>query len=430
MARIRPFAAWRYAGRGSDLSSVAAPPYDVVSEENRRALISADASNVVALELPEGGLDPSERGNRYETGRATWDAWRANGTLAQDEAPAVYVLEQRFESGGREVRRRAFIVEVGLEPFDAGVIIPHERTLPKALGDRFELIKATGANFSQVLGLFDDPELHTDSLFDRVMIGAPMSVATDEDGVVSALWGSDDPAIAGELSRLLASRQIFIADGHHRYTTALAYRDLRRVEAECRHDETIDPPHDFVMMALVNMDDPDLVVLPTHRVVDAHGFDADAFVGALHKHFVVEDVKGDPVAALGAFEGPAMLVKTRDADRPFLIKLRPETDLAATLGLGRSDAWNHLDVAVLQELILLPLLGIHPDQPETLERLTFAKDAQAAFDATSEHDIAFVLRATRMDQLRDVALAGETMPQKSTYFYPKLLSGLVFRSAE
>lgn len=430
MARIRPFAALRYTDHGTDLSAVTAPPYDVISPQQRTELLSRDAHNVVALELPDGPLDPSMPGNRYETGAATWNAWRNAGVLGQDAQPMLYVLEQRYMLGDREIRRRAFIVEVGLEPFDAGIVLPHERTLPKALGDRYELIKATGANLSQVFGLFDDVECVTNRHFSQVMSGDPLATAVDEDGVESTLWGSTDIELAMDLAALMADRQIFIADGHHRYTTSLAYRDLRRAEAEQRGESPVDPAYDFVMMALVNMDDPDLVVLPTHRVADTPDFDASAFRAALDADFLVEELNGDPHGALEGIEEPAMIVKTRADERPFRIRLRPEVDVAAAIGLGRSDAWNSLDVAVLQELVLSPLLDIHPDRPESLDRLTFVKEAHAALRATAEHDVAFVLRATRMQQLRDVALAGETMPQKSTYFYPKLLSGLVFRSAE
>lgn len=430
MARVRPFAGIRYAVAATDISALAAPPYDVISEGQRQDLLARDARNVVGLELPDGALDPTVPGNRYETGAATWNEWRAEGVLATDD-PSVYALEQSFKLSGTEIRRRAFIVEVGLEPFDAGVVLPHERTLPKALGDRFELIKATGANLSQVFGLFDDPACASDELFTTIMASDPVATATDDDGVTSTLWASSGPELATSLAELLAQRQIFIADGHHRYTTALAHRDLVREQASSQGREAEGGPADYVMMALVNMDDPELRVLPTHRVADAADeFDAEAFKAALAEHFAVEQLDpGHPSGALDGVEEPAFLVQTSADDRPFLARLRSDVSLAHLMPAGRSDAWQHLDVAVLQELVLDPLLGIHPDRPETLERVAFVKDAHDALKATQEHDVAFVLRATRLDQLRDVALAGETMPQKSTYFYPKLLSGLVMRQA-
>jgi uncharacterized protein (DUF1015 family) len=366
------------------------------------------------------------------TGKATWDTWREEGILAEDTEPSLYVLEQRFKVAGAPVRRRAFIVEVQLEPFSAGVVLPHERTLPKALGDRFELIKSTGANLSQVFGLFDDAECATNAIFDEIMSSQPVASATDDDGVASSLWRSTDQALASQLAALLADGSIFIADGHHRYTTALAHRDLRREQSGIALDAPGEAPYDFVMMALVNMDDPDLVVLPTHRVADASGdFDPAAFKAALSEHFLIEDLApGHPAAALDGIAEPAFLFRTREDERPLRARLKPGHDIDSAIPLERSTAWKTLDVAVLQELVLDPLLDVHPDRPETLERLSFPKDAHKALEMADTHDVAFVLRATRMDQLRAVALAGETMPQKSTYFYPKLLSGLVFRSAE
>ncbi len=431
MARVRPFAAWRYASATTDITPLTAPPYDVISDDQREALLACDPHNVVGLELPAGPLDVHEPGNRYETGAETWDAWRRDGIIERDPEPAVYVLEQRYRHGDREVRRRAFIVEVELEPFEAGVVLPHERTLPKALGDRFELIKATGANLSQVFGLFDDPACLTTPLFEKAMASDPIARATDADGVESVLWAATDPAIGEALSAQLADGQIYIADGHHRYTTALAYRDLSRRLAAEAGESPQDPPYDHVMMALVNMDDPDLVVMSTHRVADAPaGLDPVAFKEALAEHFSLEALApGHPAAALDDSDVPVFLVRIKGEDAPFVARLKPETDLSRAITVPRSDDWKSLDVAVLQELVLDPLLDIHPDRPETLERLTFVKDAHAALKMAGEHDVAFVLRPTRMDQLRAVALNGETMPQKSTYFYPKLLSGLVFRSA-
>jgi len=432
MARVRAFRGWRYAGHGADLSAVCAPPYDVISASQRAALFAADSHNVVELELPVGSLDPTALGNRYETGAATWRQWRESGVLSREERPALYVLEQRYVLEGTPVRRRALVAEVGLEPFDAGVILPHERTLPKALGDRFELIKATAANFSPVFGLFDDPAGESDALFDAVMVAEPVAISVDADGVESRLYADHEPVHGDALADLFGNSRIFIADGHHRYTTALAHRDLRRAADEAAGVQLIDPDHDFVMMALVNMDDPDLVVLPTHRVADAStDLDAHAFLAALASNFIVEELpSGYAADALEGLDAPAYIVKMRSESTVYLVRLRPETDLDTAIEVERSSAWKSLDVAVLQELILDPLLGIHPDRPETLERLRFIKDATEALGSTATHDVAFVMRATRMDQLRDVAVAGEIMPQKSTYFYPKIPSGLVFRSAE
>ena len=343
------------------------------------------------------------------------------------------MLEQRFTHEGHPVRRRAFIVEVGLEPFSAGVVLPHERTLPKALGDRFELTKATRANLSQVFGLFDDASHATDELFDAAMVTSPVAEATDADGVRSVLWAITDPEFSRALAVLMAEKQIFIADGHHRYTTALAYRDHRREAAMADGGEPpVDPDYDSVMMALVNMDDPELLVLPTHRVADAPAdFDAGSFWSALSQNFTVDVLPSDALdSALDQCRRPAFLVRVRGDESVRLVTVRDDVDLGMAISAARSPEWKALDVAVLQELILDPLLDIHPDRAQTLDRLSFVKDSDSALQAAETHDAVFILRPTSMSQLRQVAVGGETMPQKSTYFFPKLLSGLVFRAAD
>jgi uncharacterized protein (DUF1015 family) len=432
VADVRPFRAIRYATvPGADVSRLTAPPYDVIDEATRAALLARDPHNVVSLELPEGALDPSDPLGRYAAASRRWREWRGSGVLAADEDPAVYVIEQSYEHDGRTIRRRAFVAAVGLEPFSAGIVLPHERTLPKAIADRLEMTRATAANLSQVFGMFADRAGATDALFEAAMASDPLAYATDDDGVASTLWALRDPEAIAGLAAHLARERIFIADGHHRYTTALAYRDERRSGSPASAEQL--PAYDSVMMALVNMDDPDLIVRPTHRVADAIGaFDSDGFRRALAPHFTVAHApEGDVLATLAAAgrAGPAFLMRTRDGATS-VVTLRADVDHAPAYPPRTSDAWRSLDVATLQELILDPLLGIHPDRPETLERLTFVKDAGAALAMAGAHDVAFVMNATRMDQLARVAGGGEIMPQKSTYFYPKLLSGLLFKSLE
>lgn len=427
MAVVRPFRAVRYARpAGADVSALAAPPYDVVTADQRERLLAADAHNVVALELPEGPLDRGVRGNRYETGAARWRAWLSDGVLIQDAEPAVYVLEQRYMQGASEISRRGFVAAVELEPFAAGVILPHERTLPKAIDDRLNLTRATEANLSQVFGMFADPEHATDALIGKAMRTPTLATATDEADVVSTIWALTDPADHAALAAMLADERVFIADGHHRYTTALAYRDERRSAGT---GATGLPAYDSVMMALVNMDDPGLMVWPTHRIADAPGpFDAAAFWERLAECFELTELPaGHPSAALAFPDGRAtFLVRTRDG-RTRVARLRSDVDHSSAFPAGSSDAWRSIDVAVLQELVLSPLFDIHPDRPATLDRLRFSKDAHEALKMASEHDAVFVVNPTRMEQVAEVALAGETMPQKSTYFYPKLLSGLLFK---
>lgn len=433
VALVSPFRAVRYAAAaGTDITSLTAPPYDVISPEMREQLLAESPINVAALELPQGPADPRVPGNRYEAAGALWREWLTDGTLLRDTLPAVYVLEQRYSAEGREAVRRAIVAAVGLEPFSAGVILPHERTLPKALADRLEITKATAANLSQVFGIYEDPEHVVRALVQAAVSGPPLATASDADGVVSSVWAFTDPAGHAAIAEFFRDERIFIADGHHRYTTALAYRDERR--AALAGDAPGAPAaYDSVMMALVNMDDPGLIVRPTHRIADAPGeFDPSAFRSALSERFELTDLPpGHPSKALAAAAGrPSFIVRTKDGVTK-LARLREDVDLTGAYPAGSSAAWRSLDVSTLQELVLGPLLDIHPDRPETLDRLSFSKDAHAAMSAAEGgHDAAFILNPTPMEQVANVALACETMPQKSTYFYPKLLSGLLFKSLD
>jgi len=431
MALVRPFRAFVFGHEpAQDVSTLVAPPYDVVTPEQRENLLAANRHNVVALELPEGPLDSTAPGNRYETGHARWRAWRESGVIVQDTADAIYVLDQTWEYRGRRVHRRAFIAAVRLHPFADGVILPHERTLPKALDDRLRLTRATAANLSQVLSLFSDPEDVTGPIFDAAMQREPMMHATDADGVESRVWAIHESEMLDSIVATVAQGPLFIADGHHRYTTALSYRDERRDQDRAAGRSPVEPAYDFVMMALVSMSDPDLIVLPTHRLARAPGtFEEDSFWAALAENFDLATFRGgNPADALADLERSAFVIRTTDGSTR-LATLRRGVDPALSITDAHSADWKRLDVTVLQEMILRPLFGIDPRDPHSLERLSFVTDDQKALELRGA-DVAFIVAPTRMDQLRAVALAGETMPQKSTYFYPKLLSGLLFRSLD
>lgn len=431
MPQVKPFAAVMYRHEaGPDITPLVAPPYDVISAELRGELVNSDPHNVVVIDLPEGELDPAVPGNRYERAGDIWHAWREQGVLADDASPAIYVLEQVWEHAGRHVRRRAFFAAVRLHDFAEGVVLPHERTLPKAITDRLNLTRACAANLSPVFGMFTDPAGETDTIFDESMVDGAILEATDAAGVVSRVWALRSPEVLEALTNVLAEKKIFIADGHHRYTTALAYRDERRAADAAAGLAPESPEYDYVLMALVNMDDPDLVVLPTHRLARTAGaFDATAFWEGLAVNFdLTETPGGHPAAALAASTRPAFIVKTSDGTVR-LASLKADVDPVAAIPGDHSPAWKKLDVTVLQELILFPQFGIDPDDHSTLDRLSFVKDAHEAL-RVQDADAAFIMNSTRMDQLRAVALGGETMPQKSTYFYPKLLTGLLFRAMD
>ena len=432
MADVRPFRAVTYALHGApeDLTSKAAPPYDVVDDTQRSALLSADARNIVALELAEGPLDVSSPGNRYATAGARWREWLDDGFLVEEAHPALWVLDQSFVLHRRPARRRAVYATVRLEPFSKGIVLPHERTLPRACADRLAMIGATAANLSPVVGLYTDPDGAAACALDGTTVGQPTLKAVVE-GVDARVWRVTDPSVLVAFSTALAEGPVYIADGHHRYETALAYRDKYRQASGA--NASADLPCDHIMMALLSMDDPDLVVLPTHRVADAPGaFDAATFMRGLSERFDVTEISFEGMIDIldEHSDRPAYLVRVRGDERLYLATLKPDVDLAAAVTAPMSPDWKALDVAVLQELVLGPLLDIHPDRPETLDRLSFVKGAEAALDQNAEHDVVFVMNRTRLEQLRAVAAAGETMPQKSTYFHPKVPSGLLMRSLD
>jgi uncharacterized protein (DUF1015 family) len=429
VADVRPFRAVTYALHDTpqDLTSKAAPPYDVVDEAERSRLIAADPSNIVAIELAEGQLDAAVPSNRYETAGRRWEQWLSDGTLVEEPSPALWVVEQSFVLHGVPAKRRSVYATVKIEPFSAGVVLPHERTLPKARADRLAMIRATAANLSPVVGLYGDPEGTAAAALESATASTPALVAEVE-GVQARAWRVLDAAAIADFTGALAHSPVYIADGHHRYETALAYRDERRVSDR---GADADPPYDHIMMALLSMDDPDLVVLPTHRVANASGdFDAAAFMGGLSRDFDLREVPFENMIDLldEHWERPSYLMRVRGDGRLYLVTLKPDVDLVAAVTTPMSSAWKALDVAVLQELVLDPLLDIHPDRPETLDRLRFVKGAESALRQTADNDVVFVMNRTRLEQLRAVAAAGETMPQKSTYFHPKVPSGLLMRS--
>lgn len=426
MPLVRPFDAITYdLSASTDITRLIAPPYDVVDSEMRARLLARSEHNIVAVDLPDGSDDPESPDSRYRRAAELWHAWLDTGVLRRDTSPAFYLLEQTWEQDGQRKTRLALFAAVRIHAFDEGVIVPHERTLPKAIADRLALTRACKANLSPVFGLYSDPAGEADAVIRASMGSEPMLEASSDDGTRSRVWPIRDHRAVAALQQVLADKQVFIADGHHRYTVALAYRDERRAADAAAGVAPSDPAYDYVLMALVNMDDPELTVMATHRVVKAAGrFDAGKFLQDLSRLFKVSPIDQGDVGALESLDRPGFVVALPSGGT-WLAALRRDVDLDEAIPLPVSTHWKSLDVAVLQELVLRPLLGIHPEEPETLDRLSFVKDTARALRVPGG-DVAFILRPTRMDQLKAVALAGETMPQKSTYFHPKLPTGLLF----
>ena len=423
MATLRPFRGLLYSTEAVRLSEVVAPPYDVISPELQQKLYEKDPFNVVRLIL---NRDPDP----YTSAADLFRVWQAEGTLVRDVRPAFYLLCQSFAvSGGREVVRTGFIGICRLEEFDNKIILPHEKTLAKPKEDRLKLFRATESNFSQVFGLYADPDKELTSLVAGVT-SDPADLDVTYEGVRNRLWRVQEKRLTSEISRFFESRQILIADGHHRYETALAYRNARRAEnPSASHDASFN----HVMMFVTNSSDEGLVVLPTHRVIHSlRDFDAFGLIEALMKSFTLQSF-GSPEQMMRAVQkggrGTLGMVLREHKDYHAL-SLKRGTQASDFVGGTEPDVVKQLDVAVLHFGILRSLLVISTEAQEQKTNLDYVVDPVEAVETVRKGyaQAAFFLNPTPIDQVYAVASAGHTMPQKSTYFYPKLLSGLVFHS--
>jgi uncharacterized protein (DUF1015 family) len=436
---IRPFRALRYdRSTVPDLRLVVAPPYDVIGSDEHERLLARDPLNVVRLDLPsdEQGDEPDDR---YRRTARTLAAWRSDGTLHKDPHPSVYVYEQTYRVPGSDVVRtqRGFFARLRLEAFGpSSGVLPHERTLPAAREDRYKLLRATGVNTSPVIVLYDDPAVVGRAVLDAVTTDAPVVDIEDEDGVRHRLWAvpadGDNATRVAPLIAVAAEGPVFIADGHHRYETALRYRDERRMSRSCEED----PAFDYLLTLFIDAAGEELTVLPTHRVVRGLGDDGvSRLLARLDELFEVRrDVGRDElvarfeVAALapggaGVFGlwtrlGGALLTARRDVFEPFLPP--------------GGEAVRGLDVTLLG-VALERLAGLDPDAVAA-GSVGFTKSATEAVDRVDAGidgaDAAFLLEPTPIASVIAVARDGDVMPQKSTYFYPKALTGLVINPHE
>jgi uncharacterized protein (DUF1015 family) len=425
MARIAPFHGLRFHLPGTDPAALLAPPYDVISEGQRQELERRHACNVVHLDLPRGDGD-----QRYQNAGALLDQWIADGTLRQEERPALYRYEQQFTftsgAGTRAYTRRGFIALLELQPFSARVVLPHEHTLAGPKVDRLELMRATRAHFSQVFALYRDPAGQAEAALVSVEDAPPALDATTPDGCRHRLWVVSDPALIAQVAAVLAPRQVMIADGHHRYETMITLRDELR-PADRPPGQSL---ADWGTVFLARAEDPGLLVLPTHRLVS--GLPAGALASVAERArpwFTVTEGPETSAAALETRllrEGAARVTfALRQAGQaPTLwLGLRPEADLTS---LG-PPALQSLDVTVLHGLLLGPLLGIGAEAMARQSYLSYTHELAEALRRIQAGEVqgGFLMNATKVDEVLTACEAGFVLPQKSTYFEPKLATGLV-----
>jgi len=423
MPEIRPFRALRYDPGKVAMADVVAPPYDVISEAQQQELYDGSPYNVVRLIL-------GREDNRYEEARRHLELWQREKVLLRDEAAAIFFLEQIFHGpDGERHHRRGFIGLCRVEEFKAGSVLPHERTLSKPKEDRFRLMQTTRTNLSQVFGVYADPGNHMENLLAEGFSGEPGLTVVFED-VENRLWSKTDPGLIEAVARAMRSQTLLIADGHHRYETALAYRDLMRMKQD---DRSGSKPYDFTMMFCSSMDDRGLAVFPTHRIV--HGLpelDVAHLLTQLKQHFEVT-----PVDSLSGLTGKLSAAGNYSyglisSEGKWLLRLKDVGALRSLIGGDVPVEVRELDVSLLHSYMFEQVLGISRDAQERKENLDYARRAEEAEASvlSGRAQMAFLMNATKLGQIRRVAKAGHTMPQKSTFFYPKLLSGLLFHPLE
>ncbi|MFB3817002.1 MAG: DUF1015 family protein [Candidatus Methylomirabilales bacterium] len=426
MATLATFRALRYdPARVPDLAAAVAPPYDVISPEARERY-ARHPHSVVRLTLPQD--DPPGPGarDRYARAGAAFAAWRAEGVLQRDPEPSLYPYEQAFEVGGRTLRRRGVLGLLRLAHYAEKQVLPHERTFARYKDDRLRLMRACPANLEAILGFYAGPGQRIAALLEAAMQAAPLAALRDADGVGHRLWRLAG-APAAELCGLLRDRPVAIADGHHRYETALNFRGERLAglpDAEARRR-----PEAFVLAHLVHAEDPGLVILPTHRLV-RRAAPLAALRPRLARRFEVEELPAAPGEALAVFRRAlADLQARRRCEIAFLAAGKGGELLRLRLRDlppegGQPSGLARLDVAVLHALVLEGLLEIPAGDPDAI---SYERDEAAVLAAVEAGaaPVAFGLSAPRPDEVLALALAGQRMPQKSTFFYPKVLSGLV-----
>jgi uncharacterized protein (DUF1015 family) len=415
MADVQPLRALHYdLGKAGPLDRLTAPPYDVIDAPARADLAGRSPYNVVEIDLPEGE-------DRYERAAALLEEWKQDGILVQDAEPALWLLQQTYEmpDGSRRVRS-GFFCKVRISDYGPGLIRPHERTHPAAKEDRLHLMQATKANLSPIFALYPDPDAAASSALESAARADPWGEVTDADGTTHRIWRVDDPDAIARVQAAMADRELLIADGHHRYETARTYAEEIGGEGE----------HRYVLMCLVSLSDPGLTILPTHRMVG--GIDSDRrerLERLLERDFRSQPVELEELEPDPARNGELPVYGYLDDTGSRALRLELTSSEPAEIALGgHSETYRRLDTAVLEKLVLEGALGMSADDISHERGLGYARNLEEVMAAvrSGRYDLAFLLRPTPVEQVRGVAEAGETMPPKSTYFYPKILTGLLF----
>ncbi|MBZ4645550.1 MAG: hypothetical protein JG777_1039 [Clostridia bacterium] len=435
MAHIIPFKGLRYNNEMiKDLSLVTTPPYDVISPSAQENYYNMHPNNVIRLELGKEYAGDGQDNNKYTRAASYLNEWIASGILTFEASPALYLYEQVFTLKNGVIKScKGIVALVELEEFSKGVILPHEETLSKAKTDRFNLMSTTYSNFSQIFSLYMDAEKKVTGLINRLSEEPPHISFKSADNIIQNLWIITNESVIAEIQEYFKDKQLFIADGHHRYETALNFRNkLREENPQYSKDDLFN----YVMMMLVEMDDPGLVVFPTHRVVkDLEKFDEQVLIDQLKENFDVERIAQDHgTKELNILIEEELNARSNDKvfglytgkDYYYILTLK-NIDVMAEILPNKSAAYRNLDVSILHTLILDRILGIDAENMANQKNLTYTRDSLEAVEwvRSGGFQCSFLLNATKVHEIKDVSLAKEKMPQKSTYFYPKVITGLV-----
>jgi uncharacterized protein (DUF1015 family) len=425
MAEVLPFKALHYdLGKVGSLDAVAAPPYDVIDAAQRRALLERSPYNAVAIDLPKP-FDPADPDSvpqpdrdPYAEAAARIESWKADGALVQDDAPSLWALTQDYTApDGNSYSRNGILARVRVEDYESGTVRPHERTHPGPLLDRLELTRAGGYNLSPIFSLSTEDAwpLVAPSLPDE-----PWGEATDESGTVNRLWKVEDPAVHAAVTECLVAAQLLIADGHHRYETARAFRDEVGGEG----------PHNYTLMSLTGLDDPGLTVFPTHRLLSgfAHDPERQGKLGnGLRELFEVTEVDREEIDPAGKDGVGVFGLYDAFHKRAFRLRLKDPGEVDRRLE-GRPEAYRRLDSAILETLVLKGLAGMSDHDIDERNGLEYAKSVDDALRMVDEgdYDVAFIQRGVPVEQVKDICNTDTVMPPKSTFFFPKVMTGFAF----
>ena len=426
MAVVKAYKGMRFnCEKAGDISKLVCPPYDIISDEQREEYIKTNPYNIIRLELPKGE-------DRYGKAAEILNEWLREGILVTEDKPAIYIYEEEFTAYGERKSIKGIICRVKIEEFSKGVILPHEFTLSKAKEDRFNLMKATNCNFSQIYSLYMDGGKGTLSTIDKLSDREPDIQLTDGEGVIHRMWIITDEAAVNQICDDFSDRKLYIADGHHRYETALNYRNYMREQGLAKEGDGCD----YQMMMLVDMEHPGLVVFPTHRLVrDLKDFDAEKVLEKCREYFEVteyDDINSAEEVLMGLYKEGKKAYAFYSGNKKYNLLVLKDMQVIRELLPNASSATQQLDVTVLHTLVLEKIFGIDADNMAKQINLTYTKIFDEAVESVDSGKVqcAFILNPTRVSEIRDVASNGEKMPQKSTYFYPKMITGMVMNKLD